>query len=115
MQLRLTREQEEEKTKLEGTIEEAEFEADQEEDEALKKEKQAEVASRKAKLDELLEGFEARAPKWRGGDDQAVGRHAVKSIHFRATTFSSRCGTDEHAVVLTRCAAVKYSAVVLSL
>ncbi len=32
VQLRLTREQEEEKTKLEGTIEEAEFEADQEED-----------------------------------------------------------------------------------
>lgn len=78
MQLRLTREQEEEKTKLEGTIEEAEFEADQEEDEALKKEKQAEVASRKAKLDELLEGFEARAPP-RGEEenDQAVGRHAV--------------------------------------
>ena len=46
---------------MEGSIEEAEFEADQEEDEALKKEKAAEVSSRKAKLDEL---YASGKPPW---------------------------------------------------
>ena len=56
---------------MEGTIEEAQFEADQEQDEALKSEKAAEVASKKAELDELLAGFEARAPA-----ERSLGRHA---------------------------------------
>ena len=65
-QLRLTRDQEDEKQAFESSIEEAQFEADQEEDPALKAEKAAEVDSRKAKLDDLLAGFEARGPSDQG-------------------------------------------------
>ncbi|KAK9821417.1 hypothetical protein WJX81_001422 [Elliptochloris bilobata] len=61
VKLRLSREQEEEKRALEGSIEEAEFEVEHEQDEALKQEKSAEVASRKAKLDDLLANFEKLA------------------------------------------------------
>ena len=75
-QLRLTREQEDEKRALEGAIEEAEFEADQEVDEAQKKEKAAEVASRKAKLDDLLETFEARPGSQSLVPCRLLGRHA---------------------------------------
>ena len=45
-------------------------------DEALKKEKAAEVASRKAKLDDLLENFEARPGAPSLVPCRLLGRHA---------------------------------------